>query len=85
MPRICVFTIQHELDNIIKLSVLLPQQKSGKASPSFIILKNNGSVSVCWIGDLHQLNKYEYTHLPMGLKFPPNIAPAVMEEVPVQY
>jgi hypothetical protein len=30
---------QHELDNIIKLSVLLLQQKSGKANPSFIILE----------------------------------------------
>mgnify|MGYP006201652829 FL=1 len=55
MPRIQLSTFKHELDHLCDLGVLICQQESEWASPSFIIPKKDGSV--CWISDLRQLNK----------------------------
>jgi tRNA uridine 5-carbamoylmethylation protein Kti12 len=46
---------KRELDHLVALGVLVPQQESKWASPSFIIPKNDDKV--CWISDLRQLNK----------------------------
>jgi hypothetical protein len=55
VPRIHLSTFKRKLEHLICLGVLVPQQESKWASPSFIIPKKDGSV--CWISDLQQLNK----------------------------
>ena len=55
VPRIHLSTYKRELDHLCDLGVLVPQQESKWASPSFIIPKKDGSVR--WISDLRQLNK----------------------------
>jgi len=55
MPRLHLSTFKHELDHLIHLGALDPQQEIEGASPSFIIPKKDGSV--CWISDFRQLNK----------------------------
>ena len=55
VPRIHLSTYKRELDHLCDLGVLVPQQESEWASPSFIIPKKDGSVR--WISDLRQLNK----------------------------
>jgi hypothetical protein len=46
---------KHELDQLVKLGVLVHQQESEWTYPSFIILQKNGSVH--WISNLSQLKK----------------------------
>ena len=55
VPRIHLSTFKRELDHLVALGVLVPQQESEWASPSFIIPKKDGKVR--WISDLRQLNK----------------------------
>jgi predicted Zn-ribbon and HTH transcriptional regulator len=55
VPRIQLSMYKHELDYLCDLGVLIPQQESEWASPSFIIPKKDGSVR--WISNLRQLNK----------------------------
>jgi hypothetical protein len=55
VPRIHLSTFKRELDHLVTLGVLVPQQESEWASPSFIIPKKDGKVR--WISDLRQLNK----------------------------
>ncbi len=54
MPRIHLSTFKRELDHLVALGILVPQQESEWASPSFITPKDG---KVRWISDLHQLNK----------------------------
>ena len=55
IPRINLNTFKKELDHLIKLGVLVRQQESEWASPTFIIPKKDGRVR--WISDLRKLNK----------------------------
>ncbi len=55
VPQIHLKTFKKELDNLVIIGVLTSQQESEWASPSFIIPKKDSRV--CWISDLHQLNK----------------------------
>ncbi len=55
IPRINLSTFKKELDHLVKLGVLVHQQESEWASPTFIIPKKDGRVR--WISDLRQLNK----------------------------
>ena len=55
MPRIHLSTFKRELNHLFALGVLVPQQESEWAGPSFIIPKKDGKVR--WISDLRQLNK----------------------------
>jgi hypothetical protein len=134
VPQIHLSTFKRDLDHLIHLGILIPQQESRWASLSFIIPKKDRSV--CWVSDLQQLNKvitrkqyplpiitdilqkrfgykfftkldismqyytfelddasqnlctitthfgkFKYSHLPMGLKCPPDISQSVMENV----
>ena len=55
IPRVHLSTFKKELDHLVKLGVLVPQQESEWASGTFIIPKKDGRVR--WISDLRQLNK----------------------------
>ena len=55
IPRIHLNTFKKELDHLIELGVLVRQQESEWASPTFIIPKKDGRVR--WISDLRKLNK----------------------------
>ena len=55
IPRIHLKTFKKELDHLVELGVLVPQNESEWASPTFIIPKKDGRVR--WISDLRQLNK----------------------------
>ena len=55
VPHIHLSMFKCELDHLVALGVLVPQQESKWASPSFIIPKKDGKVH--WISDLRQLNK----------------------------
>ena len=55
VPRIHLSTFKKELDHLVELGVLVPQNKSEWASPTFIIPKKDGRVR--WISNLRQLNK----------------------------
>jgi len=55
MPCIHLSMYKCELDHLVDLGILVPQQESKWASPSFIISKKAGSVR--WISNLRQLNK----------------------------
>ena len=55
VPRIHLKTFKKELNHLVKLGVLVHQQESEWASPSFIIPKKDGRVR--WISDLRELNK----------------------------
>ena len=51
VPCIHLSMYKCELDHLVDLGILIPQQESKWASPSFIIPKKDGSVR--WISDLH--------------------------------
>ena len=55
VPRVHLTTFKKELDHLVTLGVLKPQQESEWASGTFIIPKKDGRVR--WISDLRQLNK----------------------------
>jgi hypothetical protein len=55
VPQIHLKTFKIEIDHLVRIGVLAPQQKSEWASPSFITPKKDGRVR--WIGNLRQLNK----------------------------
>ena len=55
IPRIHLNTFKKELDHLIELGVLVREQESEWASPTFIIPKKDGRVR--WISDLRKLNK----------------------------
>ena len=55
VPHIHLSTFKKELDHLVELGVLVPQNKSEWASPTFVISKKDGQVR--WISDLRQLNK----------------------------
>ena len=56
VPCIHLSTFKKELDHLVSLGMLIPQKEREWASPSFIIPKKDGRV--CWISNLHQLNKW---------------------------
>jgi hypothetical protein len=55
VPRIHLKTFNSKLDHLVRVGILAPQQESEWASPSFIAPKKDGRV--CWMSNLHQLNK----------------------------
>jgi hypothetical protein len=55
VPQIQLKTFKTELDHLVRIGVIAPQQVSEWASPSFITLKKNRRV--CWISNSCQLNK----------------------------
>ena len=55
VPHIHLKTFKKELDHLVELGVLVPQNESEWASPTFIIPKKDGRVR--WISNLRQLNK----------------------------
>ncbi len=55
VPLIHLKTFKMELDHLVRIGVVAPQQESEWASPSFITPKKDGRV--CWISNLHQINK----------------------------
>jgi hypothetical protein len=54
-PQIYLKTFKTELNHLVRIGVLPPQQESEWASPSFITPKMDSTV--CWISNLRQLNK----------------------------
>jgi hypothetical protein len=58
VPQIHLKTFQTELRHFVRIGVLASQQESEWVSPPFIIPKKDGRV--CWISNLHQLNKVQY-------------------------
>ncbi len=55
VPRIYLKTFKKELNHLVEIGILAAQEESEWASPSFITPKKDSRV--CWISDLHQLNK----------------------------
>ena len=55
VPCIHLNTFKKEQDHLVKLGVLVIQNESEWASPTFVIPKKDGRVR--WISDLRQLNK----------------------------
>ncbi len=55
IPWVDSKTFKKELDHLVRIGVLAAQQESEWVSPSLIIPKKDGRV--CWISNLHQLNK----------------------------
>jgi hypothetical protein len=55
VPQIHLKTFKMELDHLVRIGVLAPQQESEEASPSFITSKKDSRIR--WISNLHQLNK----------------------------
>ena len=55
VPCIHLSMFKKKLDHLVKLGVLIPQNESEWALPTFIIPKKDGRVR--WISDLRQLNK----------------------------
>jgi hypothetical protein len=55
VPQIHLKTFKMELDHLVRIDVLAPQQESEWASSSVITPKKDGRVR--WISNLHQLNK----------------------------
>ncbi len=56
VPQIHFKTFKMELDHLVRIGVLAPQQENAWASPSFITPQKDGRV--CWISNLRQLNKF---------------------------
>ncbi len=55
VPQIYLKTFKMELNHLVRIGVLAPQQESEWASPSFITPKKDSRV--CWISNLCQPNK----------------------------
>jgi hypothetical protein len=55
VPQIRLKTFKMELDHLVRICVLAPQQEIECASPLFITPKKDGRVR--WISNLCQLNK----------------------------
>ena len=55
IPQIHLLMFKKELKHLVKIGVLIPQNESKWASPTFIIPKKDGRVR--WVSDLRQINK----------------------------
>ncbi len=55
VPMVHMAIFKKELDNLVKIGVLLPVRDTEWGLPTFITLKRYGRV--CWVSKMHELNK----------------------------